>query len=78
MGFFTDTTRLHRLQGLRGGLQGVERRCPTDGLVFTGHSYDNTGELGAATWRHVAFIEQRGRARADATTGSTSATGCAG
>ena len=30
-------------------------------------SYDNTGGLGASTWRHVAFIEQikrpgRGRA----------------
>jgi formate dehydrogenase iron-sulfur subunit len=26
---------------------------------FTGHSYDNTIDLGADTWRHVAFIEQR-------------------
>ncbi len=26
MGFFTDTSRLHRLQGLRGRVQGVERR----------------------------------------------------
>ena len=25
---------------------------------FTGQSYDNTGELGATTWRHVAFVEQ--------------------
>jgi formate dehydrogenase iron-sulfur subunit len=24
-----------------------------------GSSYDNTGALGASTWRHVAFIEQR-------------------
>ena len=31
---------------------------PEDGLVLTGDSYDNTGELGANTWRHVAFIEQ--------------------
>ena len=56
MGFFTDTTRLHRLQGLRGGLQGVERRAGRRPLH--GQSYDNTGELGANTWRHVAFIEQ--------------------
>jgi formate dehydrogenase iron-sulfur subunit len=26
---------------------------------FTGKSYDNTIDLGADTWRHVAFIEQR-------------------
>jgi formate dehydrogenase iron-sulfur subunit len=26
---------------------------------FTGHSYDNTVALGADTWRHVAFVEQR-------------------
>ena len=34
---------------------------PDDGSGFTGNSYDNTGELGADRWRHVAFIEQRGR-----------------
>ena len=27
-------------------------------MVWTGESYDNTSELGANTWRHVAFIEQ--------------------
>jgi formate dehydrogenase iron-sulfur subunit len=32
---------------------------PDDGLEFTGMSYDNTGGLGADTWRHVAFVEQR-------------------
>jgi formate dehydrogenase iron-sulfur subunit len=26
---------------------------------FTGNSYDNTIALGASTWRHVAFVEQR-------------------
>ena len=30
------------------------RRAEPAGLV----SYDNTGHLGASTWRHVAFIEQ--------------------
>ncbi len=34
-------------------------QVPEDGLSFTGDSYDNTGALGADTWRHVAFIEQR-------------------
>ncbi|MEO7517412.1 MAG: 4Fe-4S dicluster domain-containing protein, partial [Acidimicrobiales bacterium] len=32
---------------------------PVDGLDLTGMSYDNSGALGASTWRHVAFIEQR-------------------
>ena len=34
-------------------------RNPRDGnLELLGSSYDNTGHLGASTWRHVAFIEQ--------------------
>jgi formate dehydrogenase iron-sulfur subunit len=28
-------------------------------MNFLGSSYDNTGALGASTWRHVAFIEQK-------------------
>ena len=28
-------------------------------LAHRGFSMDNTGGLGADTWRHVAFIEQR-------------------
>jgi formate dehydrogenase iron-sulfur subunit len=32
---------------------------PASPKGFTGHSYDNTIDLGANTWRHVAFIEQR-------------------
>jgi formate dehydrogenase iron-sulfur subunit len=49
---------LHRLQGLRGGLQEWNQN-PRDGdLELLGSSYDNTGHLGASTWRHVAFIEQ--------------------
>ena len=31
---------------------------PDDGFNLLGSSYDNTGALGASTWRHVAFIEQ--------------------
>ena len=34
---------------------------PEDGLALLGSSYDNTGALGASTWRHVAFIEQPSR-----------------
>ncbi len=49
---------VHRLQGVRGGLQGVEPG-PRGRPGVTGMSYDNTVGLGADTWRHVAFIEQR-------------------
>jgi formate dehydrogenase iron-sulfur subunit len=58
MGFFTDTS-------ICIGCKACEVACkewnlvPEDGLEWTGQSYDNTGELGANTWRHVAFIEQR-------------------
>jgi len=31
---------------------------PDDGYLLTGMSYDNTQELGASTWRHVAFVEK--------------------
>ena len=57
VGFFTDTT-------LCIGCKACEVACkqwnqlPDDGFVFTGNSYDNTGDLGASTWRHVAFIER--------------------
>ncbi len=57
MGFFTDTS-------VCIGCKACEVACkewnaiPEDGLSFLGSSYDNTGALGASTWRHVAFIEQ--------------------
>jgi formate dehydrogenase iron-sulfur subunit len=57
MGFFTDTS-------VCIGCKACEVACkqwneiPEDGLDFLAHSYDNTGDLGADTWRHVAFIEQ--------------------
>ena len=66
MGFFTDTS-------VCIGCKACEVACkewnavPEDGLELTGMSYDNTGRPGAATWRHVAFIEQIGRP-GDATT----------
>jgi formate dehydrogenase iron-sulfur subunit len=58
VGFFTDTS-------VCIGCKACEVACkewndvPDDGLHFLASSYDNTGELGANTWRHVAFIEQR-------------------
>ncbi|MGW4475185.1 4Fe-4S dicluster domain-containing protein [Nonomuraea sp. NPDC004354] len=57
MGFFTDTS-------VCIGCKACEVACkewnqlPDDGFVFEATSYDNTGQLGASTWRHVAFIEQ--------------------
>src|SRR5689334_6518418 len=56
MGFFTDTS-------VCIGCKACEVACkewndvPDDGYAFTGMSYDNTQELGASTWRHVAFVE---------------------
>ena len=64
MGFFTDTS-------VCIGCKACEVACkewnlvPEDGLVWTGESYDNTSTLGANSWRHVAFIEQREPARVD-------------
>jgi formate dehydrogenase iron-sulfur subunit len=58
VGFFTDTS-------LCIGCKACEVACkewnqvPEDGLEFLGLSMDNTGGLGADTWRHVAFVEQR-------------------
>ncbi len=60
VGFFTDPT-------LCIGCKACEVACkewnqvPDDGFEWTGHSYDNTGALGASTWRHVLFLEQDGR-----------------
>jgi formate dehydrogenase iron-sulfur subunit len=56
-GFFTDTS-------ICIGCKACEVACkewnavPDDGFAMLGSSYDNTGALGASTWRHVAFIEQ--------------------
>jgi formate dehydrogenase iron-sulfur subunit len=58
VGFFTDTS-------VCIGCKACEVACkewnvlPADGQVWTGESYDNTSNLGANSWRHVAFVEQR-------------------
>ena len=57
VGFFTDPT-------VCIGCKACEVACkewnqvPDDGYVWSGNSYDNTGHLGASTWRHVMFLEQ--------------------
>jgi formate dehydrogenase iron-sulfur subunit len=57
MGFFTDTT-------VCIGCKSCEVACkqwndlPADGYdVRRGRSFDHTGSLSAATWRHVHFVE---------------------
>ena len=56
-GFFTDTS-------VCIGCKACEVACkewnevPADGLNWLGSSFDNSGALGASTWRHVKFIEQ--------------------
>jgi formate dehydrogenase iron-sulfur subunit len=65
MGFFTDTS-------LCIGCKACEVACkewnhvPDSNRGFSGTSYDNTLDLGADTWRHVAFVEQRVELGADA------------
>jgi formate dehydrogenase iron-sulfur subunit len=65
VGFFTDTS-------LCIGCKACEVACkewnhvPDSNQGFSGESYDNTLDLGADTWRHVAFIEQRVPMDADA------------
>ncbi len=65
-GFFTDTS-------ICIGCKACEVACkewngiPQDGIFeLLGSSYDNTGALGANTWRHVEFIEQSGHPLAQA------------
>ena len=56
MGFFTDTS-------VCIGCKACEIACkqwnqlPANEPLWTGSSYDNTGQLSATTWRHVQFIE---------------------
>jgi len=57
MGFFTDTS-------ICIGCKACEIACkqwnqlPASEPLWTGSSYDNTGQLSATTWRHVQFIER--------------------
>ena len=58
MGFYTDTT-------VCIGCKACEVACkewngvPDESDGLSGNSYDNSLDLGANRWRHVAFVEQR-------------------
>ncbi|MCV7420031.1 4Fe-4S dicluster domain-containing protein [Mycobacterium yunnanensis] len=68
VGFFTDTS-------VCIGCKACEVACKEwndvpvsgdgDGFDLLGMSFDNTGNLGANSWRHVAFIEQPGKPPVD-------------
>ncbi len=57
VGFFTDSS-------ICIGCKACEVACkewnllPDGGPGFLANSYDNTGALGASTWRHVTFVER--------------------
>jgi formate dehydrogenase iron-sulfur subunit len=59
VGFLTDPT-------VCIGCKACEVACkewngvPAEPELWTGTSYDNTGALGASTWRHVKFLESGG------------------
>ena len=57
VGFFTDSS-------ICIGCKACEVACkewnhvPVDNIRYMATSYDNTGALGANSWRHVAFVEK--------------------
>jgi formate dehydrogenase iron-sulfur subunit len=58
MGFFTDTSVCIGCKACEVACKEWNDVPEAAGLDLLGTSYDNTGDLGANTWRHVAFIEQ--------------------
>ena len=75
VGFFTDTTCASAARRARWRARSGTT-CPKTALDFTGNSYDNTGELGANTWRHVAFIERSASAAPERRPARASAGSC--
>jgi formate dehydrogenase major subunit len=57
VGFFTDTSVCIGCKACEVACKEWNLVPPAGPLELTGHSYDNTGSLGADAWRHVAFIE---------------------
>ena len=67
VGFFTDTSVCIGCKACEVACKEWNALPDPDGdvLTLTGMSYDNTGELGSDSWRHVAFIEQPGHPDGD-------------
>ncbi|GAA4701550.1 4Fe-4S dicluster domain-containing protein [Kocuria gwangalliensis] len=57
-GFFTDTSICIGCKACEVACKEWNRNPADSDYELLGSSYDNTGALGANTWRHVAFIEQ--------------------
>ena len=61
-GFFTDTSICIGCKACEVACKEWNRvparTAADEGSQLLGNSYDNSGHLGANTWRHVAFIEQ--------------------
>ncbi|TDC75403.1 4Fe-4S dicluster domain-containing protein, partial [Streptomyces hainanensis] len=63
VGFFTDTSVCIGCKACEVACKEWNAIPPATGEAggrLTGMSYDNTGGLGASSWRHVAFVEQSG------------------
>lgn len=59
MGFFTDTSVCIGCKACEVACKEWNDVPESGGQDLLGLSYDNTGDLGSNTWRHVAFIEQQ-------------------
>ncbi|GAA0190762.1 4Fe-4S dicluster domain-containing protein [Glutamicibacter creatinolyticus] len=57
-GFFTDTSICIGCKACEVACKEWNRNPADSQYELLESSYDNTGELGADTWRHVAFVEQ--------------------
>ncbi|WFP16634.1 4Fe-4S dicluster domain-containing protein [Citricoccus muralis] len=57
-GFFTDTSICIGCKACEVACKEWNRNPADSTWELSDSSYDNTGSLGADTWRHVAFIEQ--------------------
>ena len=60
-GFFTDTSICIGCKACEVACKEWNRNPADSNYELLESSYDNTGGLGANTWRHVAFIEQDDR-----------------
>jgi len=60
MGFFTDTTVLHRCKGVARSRARNEPAPAENGGIreLSGQLRNNTRRLDGIHWRHVRFIEQ--------------------